>query len=605
MKTKIIALLIIMTMLLLSVVACSGGAKDPEPETKDPSQTTDKKDPVNDDQTDDEEDEEDEYESSYPWSKTTVIFCLSENSDSMQLPSSSRRYLAGDTKGFEDDYAQVDDYVEDRNAEAEKVTNVKATYQYLADTSKYGWGQCIDFIDEQVKSSDPEAPDVFVNFVYDMVAASLRGCFANLYSTTMYVDGHELAGIEHNYFEFVNDVMYADTGEDYMYNYMKSLTLSKFKTYCLSSDYFIDAVRAALVIPVNIELLEMLPNGETEYDYDENGCFSIDEFYELVWNMDWTYETLADLSDAITLERNGEGITLEDRVGFALGTSSYLPAAAMLYSSSINIIQRIYDHTKIDYTYSYPSMKQTSSGDWTYDGSSDYQIEAIDNFLCSLIDLVQHDGVVTISNASAYTMGYTGEAQAVRSRFANSNILFGGIITLGSLEYEEYLDMKGTGKKGYGIAPVPLYHSDSEDQYLTQIHNNGKIGAISYTTDKFSQCTAYLNYQSTNSNKVLEEYYNYKLKATVSVLGASGNTAMLTYIRENVRSSFDKAFEDALGEFYKAQTGGTSDKDKWHSMIKDSNFALEDMRSSYKTVAPAKAERLTNLETLIYPTLPN
>jgi hypothetical protein len=176
---------------------------------------------------------------------------------------------------------------------------------------------------------------------------------------------------------------------------------------------------------------------------------------------------------------------------------------------------------------------------------------------------------------------------------------------LGALEHEDYLGMKGAGKKGYGIAPVPLYHSEGGDDYLTQIHNNGKIGAIAFSTDKFAQCTAYLNYQSTNSNKVLNEYYDYKLKATVQVLDAAGNVEMLQYIRYNVRSSFDKAFEDALGEFYKAQTSGNSENDKWHTMIKNANFSLTDMRTQYATVVGVKADRLYNLENSIYPTLPD
>ena len=548
----------------------------------------------------------------YPWSKTDITICINEDSDSSQLLSTSRRYLAGNLSGCEDYPAHVDDYVADRNAEAEKETNVKARYVYLPDGASYGWGQNIDFINEWVKSCDPDTPDVFVNFVYDMVASSLRGNFANLYSTTMYREDHEYAGSEYNYFEFEDNRAFVDTGVGYMYDYMRSLTLSKWKMYCLASDYFIDAVRAFFVVPVNIELLEMItPSnvaGEYNYDSNENGKYDINDFYELVWNMDWTYDTLASFSEAIALEQGGdENLTLEDRVGFALGTGSGLPASAMLYTTSITIVKREFAATTLDYTYSYPNTKEVGAGSFAFDEQAfDTTFEELTEFCNNLKDLVNTDGVITVSADEARALGYAkGDSEAIRKRFSNGGILFGGVIVLGALEHEDYLAMKGAGKKGYGIAPVPLYHTGSDDQYLTQIHNNGKIGAIAYSTQKFAQCTAYLNYQSTNSNKVLNEYYDYKLKATVQVLDAAGNVEMLQYIRYNVRSSFDKAFEDALGEFYKAQTGSTSEKDKWHNMIKNADFQFTDMRAEYARVVATKANRLYNLEHSIYPTLPD
>ena len=172
--------------------------------------------------------------------------------------------------------------------------------------------------------------------------------------------------------------------------------------------------------------------------------------------------------------------------------------------------------------------------------------------------------------------------------------------------------MNAEGGSGYGIVPVPLYRTSyvdwsgetKVDKYNVQIHNIGKIGAISYTTENFSQCTAYLNYQSTHSTEILNEYYDYKLQYDVVGTGVKGNVDMLKYIRRNVRSSFDKAFEDALGKFYNA-TDAESMKEQWHTMIKDNNFQFTDMANSYASVTPKKAWRLHNLENSIYPTLPD
>ena len=596
---RIIALLIVMTVLVLSFASCglfnSGNTSNENQQGQGGGQG------VGDDNTN----------SKYPWNTTELIFQISEDSDASQLPSSSRRYLAGDITGYENDRDRVDDYVSDRNSAASSETNVTVQYQYLPDNSDYGWGKSINYIDEQVKSGDAETPDVYVNFVYDMVAASLKGAFANLLSKTMYEDGHDLAGSEHNYFAFEDNARFEDTGDGYMYDYMRSLTLSKYKMYCLSSDYFVDMVRAFFVVPVNIGMLETIPvtTEEGKYNTDRNGDgkYTIDDFYTLVWDMEWTYEALADFSSYIALEQDGvDGTSVKDRIGFVLGTSSGLPASGMLYTTSITIVKQEYLGSG-DYKYSYPNMNRNTDAEGnvthSFDNGDTTFTELID-FCNNLSTLMQTNGVTTISTESATTMGYTGEADAVRKNFASGNILFGGIIVLGALEHEDFLGMKGEGQKGYGIAPVPLYRSGSTDKYLTQVHNNGKIGAIAFSTKKFAQCTAYLNYQSLNSSNVLNEYYNYKLKSTVQVQGASGNVEMLDYIRENVRSSFDKAYEDALGEFYKSATNGTSEQDKWHNMIKAAQFQMTEMREKYASVSATKADRLYNLETKIFPGLP-
>ena len=545
----------------------------------------------------------------YPWSKTEIIFSINEDSDTDQLPSSSKRYLAGVLEESElKDHSRVDDYVEDRNTEATKETGISVKYQYLPDGGNYGWGQNIQYIYRQATGGATDAPDVYVNFVYDMVASSLKGSFANLYSTTMYGADHDWSASEYNYFAFEDNRNYKDTGKDYMYEYMRSLTLSKHKMYCLSSDYFVDMVRAFFVVPVNIEMLETIPvateEGKANSDRTGDGAFTIDDFYELVWADEWNYETLAVLADAIMLQTGSEeGIGLDDRIGFALATGTGLPASGMLYTTSITIVKREFDGS--DYSYSYPNIKQAANGEFVFDNESeDLTFDQLDTFCKNLATLVGHDGVITVSTDEAKLAGYSGEPEAIRKKFVNNTLLFGGVIVLGGLEHQDYLDMKGEGRKGYGIVPVPIYHSEGGDEYLTQIHNNGKIGAISVGTKKFAQCTAYLDYQSNNSNKVLNEYYNHKLRQTVQVKGTDQNAEMLNYIRGHVRSSFDKAFEDALGAHYSAQSAGDSEKSKWHTMIKDANFALDDMRTQYAGKATTKAAWLYDLETKVYDTLP-
>ena len=598
MKNRIIALLAVMVIVVMSFASCGlfpgkggGGGKDDIDTGK-------------------------FINGKYPWYTTNLIIQMNENSDSQQLPSSCRRYLAGDLTGNENDYSTVDEYVTQRNDAALEDSNVTITYTYLGEADAYGWGSNIDTIDEEVRSKDPERPDIYVNFVYDMVAVSLKGSFANLYSTTM---PGEFSGYEHNYFEFTKDPAFKDTGINYMYEYMRSLTLSKMKMYCLSSDYFTDMVRAFFVVPVNIGLLETLESTEEQGKYNTNRVktynagveetnYTIEDFYQLVKDKQWTYETLADFSGAIFEEGAGgnEKQDLNDTLGFALNSSSGLSASGILYTTSITIINRTYDVATGEYTYNYPYMVQSTDKDGKvqFNPSAEGTHEELIALCNNLNTLLNKDGVISVNNNDATAIGAKDAIQAIRSKFAGGTILFGGVITLGSLEYDEYKGMNGQGKSGYGIVPVPLYRSGSDDEYLTQIHNNGKIGAISYSTEKFAQCSAFLNYQCMNSNDILNEYYDYKLQYDVVGTGVKGNVDMLKYIRTHVRSSFDKAFEDALGRFYNA-TDEQSMKQQWHTMIKDANFQLTDMADQYKSVTPVKAWRLYNLEHEIYPTLPN
>ena len=607
MKNKIIALLLAMVLVVMALASCGGGNKggkdDPDKPNPNPDTTT-----------------------SYPWTTTSLKFEMSENSNLQELPSTCKRYLAGNTEGL-DDVSTVDAMVTARNAKALTETNVTVEYDYLPDTAQYAWAQNIDRIHQEVSAKAAGRPDIYCNFVYDMVATSLKGSFANLLSTTMQStindNGEKVTGADHNYFEFT-DPTYVDTGVGYMNEYMRTLTLSKHKMYCLSSDYFTDMVRAFLIVPVNIGLLESLGvatddagnlvEGQYNSDRTGDGEFTIDDFYKLVDEKEWNYNTLAKFSEEIFDDgaAGDEGVDLRDTVGFALGTDSGLSASGMLYTTSITIIDREYNASTGEYTYSYPGAATT-------DGGKTFQVTSVNeelvNFCENLSDLFETKGVIAVGTHGTDIFGYgTTDLQAIRERFSKNYVLFGGVICLGSLEYDQYKDMNGKGGTGYGIAPVPLYrtnYTDAQgnvktDDYLTQIHNLGRIGAISYTTEKFAQCSAYLDYQSTHSTDILNEYYDFKLQYDVVGTGVKGNVEMLKYIRKNVRTAFDKVYEDAIGRFYNATDEESLNK-QWHTMIKNGGFHEIDgdqMRAAYNANTGEKAKRLYDLEHNIFGALP-
>ena len=142
--------------------------------------------------------------------KTNLTFMITDNSNGKELGSGLRRYLAGNTENVTVP-GEIDGYVAKRNGYAEEYANCKVDYTYYSDddtTDK--WGAVGTKMEQLSKSVN--SPDMFSNFIYDMMNCQLLGCWQNLLNTTNYGTNH---------FSFTKTV-YMDTGRGYMYEYMKS-----------------------------------------------------------------------------------------------------------------------------------------------------------------------------------------------------------------------------------------------------------------------------------------------------------------------------------------------------------------------------------------------
>ena len=201
-------------------------------------------------------------------------------------------------------------------------------------------------------------------------------------------------------------------------------------------------------------------------------------------------------------------------------------------------------------------------------------------------------GISVVSYLDAVDNGYKNDLLAIRNEFAESNILFGGITMLGSLEDESsYQTMRESGKEGFGIVPVPLYRERSatvSDEYNTLVHNLARIVAIASQTDKFEMCSAFLDYQSRNSAEILETYYEQNLAASVRGAVSEDNIKMLNYIRNHVRDCFDKTFEDVIGNYNSTDTQAAMRR--WHEIIRSMNFQVTSMEIEYDRLYLQKKE---------------
>ena len=253
-----------------------------------------------------------------------------------------------------------------------------------------------------------------------------------------------------------------------------------------------------------------------------------------------------------------------------------LPAAGMIYSSEISVIERMFDVSQAKYVFVYPD-------------APDEQLARVISKISTMMDV---NGIMCMDSDDAKTLGlYGDEATAllgIRQKFVTDKLLFGGVILLGSLEFDAYQDMKKNG--GFGIVPVPKYQET--DNYHTQIHVTGRAGGITVSTTKFSQCSAFLQYQTQHSTEVLDHYYNYNFTYGIAS-GLDGNVIMLSYIRNHVRSSFDILFEDAIGFFF---DNGIDEADRYHTMLADFEYKFDNFSDKYAELLVLKRENLKRLE---------
>ena len=514
---------------------------------------------------------------------TALLFKMTNCDNADELPSGCEQYLAGTFNDLNRE-DPINELITQRNEDAYELTKVTVTYDYYPDEqSLYGYSRARNAIYDEITSGSSATPDMYCNWMTDLLICSLKGCFANLYSRNYGVGDYK----GNNHFNLKND--------GYMADLMGSLTLSTQKIYVVASDYFIDLIRAFFVIPVNVSLF----NSIAQAMYPDVTNPDINTFFDEVkpctcTNYDsstkctkecadggWTYDRLMQFSEKIYQASGTDNKeSINDRLGFALGANG-LPAAGLVYTSSVTIISKDWNAAENKYDYAYPASNQN-----LYD------------LVGKISDMMNTPGVYFATKADAESLNYEGEKTAllgIRNQFVSNKMLFGGIVLVGSLEYDAYQNMKTPERGGFGVVPVPVYKAG--DDYLTQIHVVGRAGAIRYNTSKFVQCSAFLHYQSCNSQEIKDDYYEYTLVhgAAGGPNSVEGNIEMLQYIRQNVRTSFDKLFEDAIGFMYE-DVIPDSENNRFHTLLANNGYQYTGMSGKYDELYTIKSQALANLE---------
>jgi hypothetical protein len=139
------------------------------------------------------------------------------------------------------------------------------------------------------------------------------------------------------------------------------------------------------------------------------------------------------------------------------------------------------------------------------------------------------------------------------------------------------------------------------EDYRTLVHNLARLPAISANTTEFEQCTAFLNYQSVNSAKILDAYYNQVLMGLVNSGDAKANNVkMLTFIRNHVRDCFDKTFEDVVSAYMKSNGNTDADAQRWHQYFRDASYKVTNIPySELVGNKDAKGSKAYNFNTIL------
>ena len=499
----------------------------------------------------------------YYWEDNqSILIEMNLDSSNGELTDLTKRYMAGMADEGQVLNSRLDQFVYDRNIAAYTATNMTVNYVFIEEGT-YTWNKYHGPISNAIAAPTEETPDVYCGLAWDLGACAAKGDFVNLMSTNR--------GQGNNYFTFNEDNYNAEyDDEGYFYELMTSMSPVDDKMYIYASNYSIDVIRAIYCIPVSITLLESLGLDKIaqtdsafnyKWDSDDNGVWNVDDFYDIVLTKNWTYDMLGILGGAVySNDSESAEPNLNDTLGFVYDWYKGLQCAGVIFSNDIQLFEKTYnaDGTPV---YSVPD-------------TNDAFIELVDEFG----SIFNYDGNITMYNTPS---GYNSVLEGIRGRFSEDKILFGGIITVGALDYAEYQGMEG----GFGIVPVPLANNTKE--YVSAIHNIARVMGIAKTTTKFEQITAFLDYQALNSDEVMATYYSLLQYDTVG--GEQYNIAVLDILRNSLGDNSKQYLENQI---HTKPSGISVSIDRWSKFLYKETFDTEALRNQYN-------ESISNKETAL------
>ena len=339
---------------------------------------------------------------------------------------------------------------------------------------------------------------------------------------------------EENYLDFTTGGWYTD--------YMYDNTLNDSMIFMLAGDYFIDVLRYSLAVLVNLDMYD-------EVFASEGGAESL---FEVIEAGDWTYDEFARCIQMAYVDAGTIGKMDSDDTYGAINDCWWF-TRSLLATSGLDIFET------------------------TADGKLQYveDISDLHNFTDAVMKL-------------ASTQGFNYEGQDGSNSydhmttFVQDKTLFTTDALVLSLEGTMLQNMDSKT----ALIPYPKYNE--EQNYGALVSDNANVGGILYSSDKFTECSAFLQMATELSNNgqgsLIHEYYDVTLKYKLS--NNPKQVAMLEFIRDGVCSPKSMLYDD----YNRRQTGmnmvGTHID---NAILKGVNTFASDWEAQYSAVQGALA----------------
>ena len=466
MKTRLISLFLVLIMVLAMLVACGD---DPLPD-------------------DDEEDDEGDVggaPTSNWWDNLdfdATLTIMINNAVDNELSSGGESYMKGPDLKLDENggsFEKVQNAVYDRNRAAKRALGVELSYIYC--TAE--WGSVAGEIRKKETTGNGTA-DMYCDLMHDMVAVSVEpGIFTNVLKytkkNTASIDG------------YVGGYLDISAKNGYYVDYMNDLALSNDKTFLLASDYYLDVLRAMLVMPFNLDMyVDRIDSTDT------NG----EKLYALVEDGEWTWDKLMSMSNVYT--GSGDATLASDNILMPLSVGG-LSAVGLIYSTAFTSFDISYVDDKAVYNLSQEARS------------------TIDQLFRKAAQVVSTNGVVCDESTHGDVTGVINAKEA----FTNGKALFAGPNMLGVIEEDAFQSMDRLS-----ILPVPKLSTEYE--YNTAINTRARIGAVGFSSSYKKEISALIQYMTEESETVKDEYFNKAM--TGKYLVGSGAGKILTMIYNSI-----------------------------------------------------------------------
>ncbi len=281
-KTRIIALLLLLTMLLGTFASCGGGG----------DVVIDGGDRVGD-----------SWEG-VDFKGQKVNLCISINEYNEATFPAADIYTKGPDKANSNEVAKA---VLARNKKAETELGIEIVYS----TKNLTIGEILDDIRGIVTTGSKNSPDIYNNDVSGLAYAMVDGLLWNVKDP-----GDDVK----NYFDFTKNGWYQE--------YIKGCTFNQDKYYIFAGDYFIDMIRMAWVVYVNHDIFTSNLNSMPAW------ASTLDSFYDYVGIGDWDMDKMIDIVGRVHSDSGDLGVTERSDTVVGLATNNVM---SMVYPSASGI----------------------------------------------------------------------------------------------------------------------------------------------------------------------------------------------------------------------------------------------------------------------------